>query len=167
LEFAKKAISYFMPNRLMVWNQRTREGNPTRSNVVNELIKRVKKQEVMRQGRRSQARQPLEEAKFRELIRRVYASSPAHTQRYSAAAFYIFQFHLIGRLDNVAKFKLRDLTPCIDYPFCLQSKMCWSKNVLEERDAPNQIIIGAMDLFFLHIAIIGNLFGVSIEKWHG
>jgi hypothetical protein len=51
LEFAKKEISYFMPNRLMVWNQRTRGGYPTRSNVVNELIKRVKKQEVRRQGR--------------------------------------------------------------------------------------------------------------------
>jgi hypothetical protein len=43
LEFAEKAISYFMPNRLMTCNQRTREGNPTRSNIVNELIKRVKK----------------------------------------------------------------------------------------------------------------------------
>jgi hypothetical protein len=155
LEFAKKAISYFMPNRLMVWNQQTRVGNPTRSNIVNELIKRVKKQEVRRQGRTSQARRPLEEAEFRELIRRVHASGPAHTQRYSAAAFYIFQFHLIGRLDDVAKFKLRDLTPCIDYPFCLQSKMCWSKNVLEERDAPNQIIIGAMDPFFCTLLSLG------------
>jgi hypothetical protein len=56
LEFAKKAISYFMPNRLMVWNQTTREGNQTRSNVVNELTKRAKKQEIRRQGRTSQAR---------------------------------------------------------------------------------------------------------------
>jgi hypothetical protein len=56
LEFSKKAISYFMPNRLIVWNQRTREGNLTRSNIVNELIKRVKKQEIRRQGRTSQAR---------------------------------------------------------------------------------------------------------------
>jgi hypothetical protein len=41
LEYGKKAISYFMPNQLMVWNERSKEGNPTRSTKVNNLIKRV------------------------------------------------------------------------------------------------------------------------------
>ena len=52
---------------------------------------------------------------------------------------------MIGRVDDVANFKMEDLTPCVEYPFCLQSKMCWSKNVLDERDAPNQILLGAAD----------------------
>jgi hypothetical protein len=43
LEFYKKAISYFMPNRLLPWNEIHKEGNPTRSSQVGELIKRVKK----------------------------------------------------------------------------------------------------------------------------
>jgi hypothetical protein len=43
--------------------------------------------------------------------------------------------------------------------------MCWSKNNLEERDAPNQILIGVMDPFFLHIAVMGNISGIGIEKW--
>ena len=46
LEFAKKAISSFMPNRLIAWNAQSVTGNPTRSVQVNDLIKRVKKEEV-------------------------------------------------------------------------------------------------------------------------
>jgi hypothetical protein len=49
-EFIKKAISHFMPNRLMGWNERAREGNPTRSVKVNELLKKIKKQEVRKLG---------------------------------------------------------------------------------------------------------------------
>ena len=46
IEFAKKAISSFQPNRLLVWNEQTKYGNPTRSGLVNDLIKRIKKEEV-------------------------------------------------------------------------------------------------------------------------
>ena len=43
LEFAKKATSSFMLNRLIVWNAQSVTGNPTRSVQVNDLIKLVKK----------------------------------------------------------------------------------------------------------------------------
>ena len=46
LEFAKKAISSFQPNRLLPWNEQSGTGNPTRSVLVNDLIKRIKKEEV-------------------------------------------------------------------------------------------------------------------------
>lgn len=39
LEHYKKALSFYMPNRLTPWNVMTSTGNPTRSIVVNELIK--------------------------------------------------------------------------------------------------------------------------------
>jgi hypothetical protein len=48
--YYKKAISYFMPNKLMPWNEISREGNPTRSTDVNDLIKAVMKKEVRKQG---------------------------------------------------------------------------------------------------------------------
>ena len=41
LIFWKKAILFYMPNRLMPWNTISSEGNPTRSIEVNELIKKV------------------------------------------------------------------------------------------------------------------------------
>ena len=42
IEFSKKNISYFMPNKLMKWDMATNTGNPTKSVVVNQLIKQVK-----------------------------------------------------------------------------------------------------------------------------
>lgn len=40
-------------------------------------------------------------------------------------------------------FTVSDLTPNPEYPGTLECKMCWSKNVVEERDAPDQIVLGA------------------------
>ena len=48
LEYYKKAISHFMPNRLIAWNVMSQVGNPMRSTEVNALIKAVKKKEVRR-----------------------------------------------------------------------------------------------------------------------
>ena len=58
LAMDKKAISYFMPNR-DVWSVTRTEGNPTRSVLVNALIKRVKKKEARKQGVDSQTRRPM------------------------------------------------------------------------------------------------------------
>ena len=50
VQYAKKAISFFMPNRLAHWDVRTRTGNPTKSAELNDLIKMIKKKEVRKQG---------------------------------------------------------------------------------------------------------------------
>ena len=39
LEFYKKALSFYMPNRMMVWNEISNCGNPTRCTLINDLIK--------------------------------------------------------------------------------------------------------------------------------
>ena len=46
VEFWKKALSFFMTNGLMAWNEISMVGNPTRSAELNDLIKYVKKKEV-------------------------------------------------------------------------------------------------------------------------
>jgi len=56
LEYWKKALPSYMPNRLMTWNVATQQGNPTKSAEVNNLIKKVKKCEVRHVGAPSQAR---------------------------------------------------------------------------------------------------------------
>jgi hypothetical protein len=50
LEYWKKALSFFMPNRLIIWLSGRNEGSPTQSIEVNNLIKRVRKKEVRKQG---------------------------------------------------------------------------------------------------------------------
>ena len=52
---------------------------------------------------------------------------------------------MIAILDGVEHFKCEDLTAYIEFPYTLKSKMRWSKNVLEKRESPDQIIIGSMD----------------------
>jgi hypothetical protein len=37
------------------------------------------------------------------------------------------------------------MKPNPQYAFTLLATMCWSKNVLDERDAPDQLLLGAMD----------------------
>ena len=50
LAFWKKTISYFMPDHLVSLVSGRNEGNPTRNTDVNNLIRRVNKKEVRKQG---------------------------------------------------------------------------------------------------------------------
>ena len=50
LNFAKKAISYYMPNKLMHWNEQGQTGNPTKSTLVNAMVKEVKKGRLENKG---------------------------------------------------------------------------------------------------------------------
>jgi hypothetical protein len=42
----KKALSYYMPNRNHQWNELSNVGNPTKSQVLNDLVAHVKRAEV-------------------------------------------------------------------------------------------------------------------------
>ena len=55
-----------MQHKLMAWNIEANKGIPTKSIVVNDVIKKVLKFEVRKQGKPSQARRPLiiEELKY-------------------------------------------------------------------------------------------------------
>mmetsp|Transcript_3711 Transcript_3711/g.5065 ORF Transcript_3711/g.5065 Transcript_3711/m.5065 type:complete len:468 (-) Transcript_3711:47-1450(-) len=72
-----------------------------------------------------------------------------------------FQFHMVARVDDVAHFEEVDLKPNPEFDFALLSRMGWSKNVLEERDAPDQIILGAFNSFFC--CLLG--LAIYLEGW--
>jgi hypothetical protein len=59
LVYWKKAVSSFMPNRNIRWNELTLTGNPTRYYKINKMIARVRQKEEGGQGRKSQARRTL------------------------------------------------------------------------------------------------------------
>ena len=50
LEYWKKALSSFMPNRNHQWDELQNRGNPTKSQALNDLIRKVKRFEVRGQG---------------------------------------------------------------------------------------------------------------------
>jgi hypothetical protein len=46
LEHAKKASSFYMPNKHMSWDARSKAGNPSKSIVVNDIVHSVDNAEV-------------------------------------------------------------------------------------------------------------------------
>jgi hypothetical protein len=59
-----------------------------------------------------------------------------------------YQYHLIARCDDLGNFRTHDLHGHNDprySHFALQTKVHWSKNVMEERDCPEQIFLGSYD----------------------
>ena len=84
IQYSKKAVSYFMPNKNTQWCVALNSGNPTRSTLVNNLIKGIKKKEVRKEGKALMARRPLEIDEFRQLIKKRVASfliTSLHSQR--------------------------------------------------------------------------------------
>ena len=108
LEFWKKAISFFMPNRLIPWNSTSREGNPTKSIEVSDLIKRVKEEEVRKQGVAPQSCRLMTEREFRLLhsILQKYRVSNNIIWRFGVPALVNYQFHLIARIDDATQILL-------------------------------------------------------------
>ena len=92
LEYYKKAVSYFMPNKLMTWDVQTGRGNPTCLVKVNELIKLVKKKEVWKQGKESSARRSMEQSEYIKVIKR-FCLSNQPLDRFVLSSYFIFQYN--------------------------------------------------------------------------
>ena len=58
-----------MPNKLMEWDLQNNSENTTKSVIVNELIKQVKKTEVRNEGKTSAAWRPMELMGFVEVMK--------------------------------------------------------------------------------------------------
>ena len=76
-----------------------------------------------------------------------------------------FQYNLIAHINETANFETNDLKPIEEFPFALLCQMCWSKNVLEEDDAPDQILLGTMDTNFCILLALS----IYLKAWmeHG
>ena len=145
IAFAKKAISHFMPNRLMTFNEMSVPpvGNPTKSAPVNHLIKLVKMKEVQKQGKASQARKQFEQPEYERVIS-LLESCEDESSRCFSSAIYRFQTSMIGRIDDCSKFSCENLTRNFQHSeYSCLARLCWSKNVRTEKDAPQQILLGA------------------------
>jgi hypothetical protein len=145
LKYYKKAISQSLPDPTLPWNDVAMLGNPTKSNRVNKLISTIRKKEVAGLGVPSQARRALDATEFESLME-VIENERNEENRVFLSAYFKFQYNMIARVDDTAKFRLEHLKGFQQFPdFGVIARLCWSKNVMEERDAPDQILIGASD----------------------
>ena len=172
LAFYKKALSHYMPNRLMVWNEISNVGNPTRSTLLNDHIKQVKKKEVRKQGVPSRARRPMTHEEFkgvhntlREHDRNREREAMNPVWNFGCVAFMNFQFHMIARVDDSMQFKMENLRKSCSFPFFLQARLNWSKNVGEERDAPWQLVMGSMNMAYCIYCTLSLWLEIFIGKY--
>ena len=158
LEQAKKAISYFMPNKHIPWNVDTNTGNPTKSPQVAGVIRLVKRLEVRRQGRAPLARRELTMAEWR-LTMRLLEDGGIVGRNFNLQTklpcMMKLQVHVIARADDTTHIRSDALKQHHRFPFCLQIRLNWSKNVMDERSCPLQIMIGADDVDYC--SLLGKL----------
>jgi hypothetical protein len=144
--FHKKVLSYYMPRKNMQWDDITMMGNPTKSVEVNNLIQIIKKSEVRKQGAPSQAKRAIEYDEFLSILTIIRTSDLIPlAQRYRLSSILTIQWHLIGRIDDIMKLQLRNLTCNTSNNYTLNAQLCWSKNIREERDSPIQLLLPAID----------------------
>jgi hypothetical protein len=55
------------------------------------------------------------------------------------------QWHLIARVDDMMKLRVKDITANLEHPESICVQMRWSKNITEERESPRQIVLGSLD----------------------
>lgn len=147
LDVYKKSISFYMPNRNMKWNELTLTGNPTMSTMVNNVIAIVAKHECNGRGVITQAKRGITPNEFRKVLDLQHLKGTFQC-RYRYTTMMKLQYHLIGRCDDMAHFKLSDIRCHKDLrfrDFSLQVKMKWGKTIRDERKCPDQILLGAMD----------------------
>jgi len=154
LMFYKKALSYFMPNRLMHWNAQVGWGNPTKSSVVNDLIRATIALETAGRGKPSQARRDFQKEEFDQVVEICKGQSDLDI-KLGMSCLLKFAYHLIARLDCSSKLKRSKLQHNPRYLFTLRAKLEWSKNVREERQCPWQILLGANDPDYCILIALG------------
>lgn len=158
----KKAISYYMPNRVATWCNG--QGNPTKSAECNDIIKEIKKFEVRGEGCPPNDKRPLRENEFRKTIELLKALE-SFDHHYKYPTMCLWQYHLICRIDDVVHFEREDPRGHPDFDFALRTRVRWSKNVMEERRCPDQILLGSMDSEYCLLLQLGIWLEESVRRY--
>jgi hypothetical protein len=157
LQYHKKAISQCLPNAHMPWNDHAMIGNPTKSAVVNKLLRIIRKKEVSGLGVPSSARRALTDSEFECMMDIIESRMTDDTENMVfLSAFFKYQYNMIARVDDTAKLRCNTLQVLNQYPdFGILTRLNWGKNVMEERDAPNQILFGSFDCRYCPLIGLG------------
>lgn len=164
----KRMISTFMPRKTRAWDPISNIGNPTRSEEVLNVIKSVQKFEVRHQGVSSKERRALHYSEFLSLLEFLDIEKGTGIHPNSSKCLLSLQWSLIGRIDDMCHLKWSSLMINYDNSYTLVCQLRWSKNILEERQSPKQILVGSMDYrlcTLLNLAIHAESFFGDERLW--
>lgn len=165
--YEKKALSHYMPRIAMNWDDINQIGNPTKSAAVNNMIRGMALHQVRGSGVKSSARRAFEWVEFVTVLlatRELFSETIMST----ILAVMTLQWQLIGRIDDVMKLATSTVLKHTLYPFALNIKMCWSKNIRTEQESPTQILFASMDPLIcpmLHLGIFMETVGTQRGGW--
>ena len=112
-----------------------RRGNPTRSKRITLLIKAIKKSEVQGKGKASEARSPFTDPEYRRIMHIIEGIGDIG-KRLFCSALLRYQLAMGARVDDTAKLSKTNIK-CNSEPaleqLSLTTKLCWSKNIQEEK----------------------------------
>ena len=135
ISFCKKAISYFMADGSAQWNSQGHTGNPTMSKAVNKCIQEIKKHEVRKQGKKSNAKS-MKQPKFIKTLD-LLSSSTNKAHQYKLPAMLKLQFHLIGRTDDICNLETKDLRENEEFPGLLfKQKWLGARMLMKNKIVP-------------------------------
>ena len=115
----------------------------------------MKKSEVRAEGDPPQARRELTEAEFRCIIRIAEQHPDVISMQLRLPTVCKFQLHLIARIDDTTHVRIADIRVHQHHDFALTARLRWTKNFMEERDAPDQIKLDARDSDFCILVALG------------
>ena len=168
LDYAKKALSHFMPDRNDKWNHKAQSGNPTQATEVNDVIKYIRRLEVRHQGKPSQARLAFTAKEYCNIIAAIEAMDDDEMRLFLSAIFR-YQYNMGARIDDSSKKmwgNLKKHTNDAHSLYALISQLCWSKNIFEERQAPDQILFGAANRYFCVLVGLASWLEYWLAKDH-
>jgi hypothetical protein len=131
---------------------------------VNELIKGVTKHETRGEGSKSKARHGFKKEEFLEVLRLSNSNTDVDV-KLGIPALFKFSLSMIARLNDSFRLKKTNLK-LSSRNSTITAKLSWSKNVREERDCPNQILLGADNSRYCVLLGLGLHIKTSIRK-HG
>lgn len=112
---------------------------------VNQVIKTVMKFQVRQQGVSSQARRPVEYSEFLNILTVVRTSMKYNGLDRFRGSILTLHWYLIARVDDMMKLQLSNFSYNPQHTFTLMYQMRWSNNITEERETPQQLVVGSMD----------------------
>jgi len=68
IEYYKKAILFFIPDKHSAWNSAQNEGNPTRSPLIHDFIRILKRKEVRGHGAESRTARAITEFEYKNTM---------------------------------------------------------------------------------------------------